>query len=179
MKYLIIVILIINSAFTNCFSQENSARILEIKKMYGEVIKLSNSITSKNCKTGKVTDYQGFDENSEKMPFEQKAEYCNVSADYSTYKAKFSGYEWSTETVFYLKGNKIFFVFMSSNSEACSNEYRIYYDLNRNVIKILNKSNDCDGDKPLKSSEIQDKAEIKSIINEVNRDFNKAMQMLK
>ena len=179
MKYLIIVILIINTAFTNCFSQENSARILEIKKMYGEVIKLSSSITSKNCKTGKVTNYEGFDESSEKMPFEQTAEYCNVSVDYTTYKAKFCGYEWSNETIFYLKGNKVFFVFMSSSSEACTNEYRIYYDLNGNVIKILNKSNDCNGDKPVKSSEIADKVEMKNIIDGVNTDFAKVLQMLK
>ena len=35
--------------------------------MYGEVIKLSNSNISKQCKKGKINNYEGFDSSSEKM----------------------------------------------------------------------------------------------------------------
>ncbi len=179
MKYSIIIFFLANSIFTSCYSQDNSSRILEIKKMYGEVTKLSNSNISKQCKKGKMTNYEGFDPSSEKMPFEQTAELCHISKDYITYHAKFCGYEWISDKIYYLKNNKIFFVFISSGSEACSNEYRVYYDLNENIIKILNKSNDCNGDSPLKSSEIKDNAEMKRIYEDINTDFNKVLKMIK
>jgi hypothetical protein len=179
MKYLIIIFFLLNFVSMSCYSQDNSNRILEIKKMYGDIININNSNNAKQCKTHKIINYEGFDETSEKMPFDQIAEHCKVSNEYNTYKAKFSGYEWNNETIFYLKDNKIFFVFISSSSEACSNEYRLYYDLTGKVIKILNKSNDCNGDKPIKSSEIIDKDQAKGIVEGINTDFNKALQILK
>ena len=141
MKFLIIIYFLVSIIFMPLYSQDNSGRILEIKKMYGDIIKLSAEITTKQCKSSKVINYESFDENSEKMPFEQLAEFCIISKDYNTYKANFCGYEWSNETSYYLNDNKIFFVFITSNAEACNNEYRIYYDINGKVIKILNKVN--------------------------------------
>jgi hypothetical protein len=161
------------------YSQDNSGRILEIKKMYGDIIKLSAEITTKQCKSGKVINYESFDENSEKMPFEQVAELCTISKDYTTYKSNFCGYEWRNETIYYLNDNKIFFVLIASNAEACSNEYRIYYDIAGNIIKILNKANDCDGEKPIKSSEVTDKTEIKNIVDRINADYKKLLELLK
>ncbi len=147
--------------------------------MYGEVIKLSNSNTSKQCKKGKMTNYEGFDQSSEKMSFEQTAELCQISKDYITYNGSFCGYEWRSNKIYYLKNNKLFFVFITSEAEACIEEYRVYYDINGNIIKILKKSNDCDGNPPLNSVEIKDKAEIKIINDDTNSDFNKALKMIK
>ena len=162
------------------FSQENTPRILEIKKMYGEIIKLSTSNTSKQCKSGKRTDYEGLNEESKKFPFPQTAELCRLSKDYSTYHAKFCGYEWHSDTTYYLKDNKIFFVFSSSNPESCKSEYRVYYDLNGKVIRILQKSDpDCDGSVASENSiEIKDKVEMKSIVNSINSDFSKLLKIL-
>jgi hypothetical protein len=179
MKHSIIIFFLANYICTPCYSQDNSSRILEIKKMYGEVIKLSNSNISKQCKKGKMTNYEGFDSRSEKMPFEQTAELCHISKDYITYDAKFCGYEWGSNVIYYLKNNKIFFVFISSGGEACINEYRVYYDLNENIIKILKKSNDCDGNSPLNSSEIKEKTEIKNIYDDIHSNFNKVLKMIK
>ena len=179
MKYSISIFLIVNSIFISCYSQDNSSRILDIKKMYGEVNKLSNANTSKQCKTGTNTSYEGFDENSEQVPFEQTAELCHISKEYSTYRAKFCGYEWASETIFYLKNNKIFFVFQSTGAESCSDEYRAYYDINGKIIKILNKSNECNGDTPSISSEIKDKEEMKRIQIDINSDFSKVVEMIK
>jgi hypothetical protein len=147
--------------------------------MYGEVMKLSSSNISKNCKQGKMTIYEGFDPSSEKMPFEQTAEFCNISKDYVTYNGNFSGYEWISNKTYYLKNNKLFFVFISSGAEACAHEYRIYYDMNENIIQILKKTNDCDGSSPITSSEIKDKAEIKIIKEDIQSDFNKVLKMIK
>ena len=179
MKFLIIIYFLASIIFMPLYSQDNSARILEIKKMYGDIIKLNNEITSKQCKTGKVINYEGFSENSGKMPFEQVAELCNVSKDYTTYKSNFCGYEWRNETIYYLNANNIFFVFIASNAEACISEYRIYYDINGTVIKIINKANDCNGDKPIKSVEITDKTEIKNIVDGINADYKKLLEILK
>ncbi len=178
-KYSIIILLIANSISTPCYSQNNSPRIAEIKKMYGEIVKLSSSNISKKCKQGKMTIYEGFDPSSEKMPFEQTAEFCNISKDYVTYNGNFSGYEWISNKTYYLKNNKLFFVFISSGAEACAHEYRIYYDMNENIIQILKKTNDCDGSSPITSSEIKDKAEIKIIKEDIQSDFNKVLKMIK
>ena len=179
MKYSIIIFLFANSIFTPSYSQNNSSRIAEIKKMYGEIIKLSNSNISKKCKQGKMTNYEGYAPSSKKMPFEQTAELCHISKDYTTYNGNFSGYEWISNKTYYLKNNKLFFVFISSGAEACSHEYRVYYDMNENIIQILKKTNECDGSVPSITSEIKDKAEIKIIYNEIRSDFNKVLKMIK
>ena len=179
MKYSIIFFFLTNFICVNCYSQDSASRILEIKKMYGEVIKLSNTNTSKQCKKGKTINYEGFDQSSKKMPFEQTAELCHISKEYTTYNAKFSGYEWESDEIYYLKDNKIFFVFMVTGSASCSNEYRVYYDANENIIKILNKSNDCNGGSPINSSEIKDKAEMKIIYDDIHSNFNKVLRMVK
>ena len=179
MKYSIIFFFLTNFICVNCYSQDSASRILEIKKMYAEVIKLSNTNTSKQCKKGKTINYEGFDQSSKKMPFEQTAELCNISKEYTTYNEKFSGYEWESDEIYYLKDNKIFFVFMVTGSASCSNEYRVYYDANENIIKILNKSNDCNGGSPINSSEIKDKAEMKIIYDDIHSNFNKVLRMVK
>jgi hypothetical protein len=152
--------------------------------MYGEIIKLSNSNISKNCKKGKMTIYEGFDPSSEKMPFEQTAEFCNISKDYVTYNANFSGYEWNTNKTYYLKNNKLFFVFISSWESgeelqySICKELRIYYDMNENIIQILEKTYECDGSLPTTSIEIKDKAEIKIIKEDIQSDFDKVLKMI-
>jgi len=41
------------------------------------------------------------------------------------------------------------------------------------------KSNDCQGNSHLNSSEIKDKAEMKRIYDDINSDFNKVLRMVK
>ena len=183
MKYSIIFFFLANFICATCYSQDVASRILEIKKMYAEVIKLSKSNISKQCKKGKMTSYEGGFEIGTiewgRSRVDQTAERCHISKDYTTYNAKFSGHEWDSDEIYYLKNNKIFFVFMSTWAEGCIYKYRVYYDLNENIIKILMKSNDCDVGSHLNSSEIKDKAEMKRIYNDINSDFNKVLRMVK
>ena len=131
-----------------------------------------------------MTIYEGFDPSSEKMPFEQTAEFCNISKDYVTYNGNFSGYEWISNKTYYLKNNKLFFVFISSWESgeelqySICKELRIYYDMNENIIQILEKTYECDGSLPTTSIEIKDKAEIKIIKEDIQSDFDKVLKMI-
>jgi hypothetical protein len=183
MKYSIIFFFLAYFICATCYSQDVATRILEIKKMYAEVIKLNKSNISKQCKKGKMTSYEGGFEigtiEHARSRVDQTAERCHISKDYTTYSAKFTGHEWVENNIYYLKNNKIFFVFISTMDEGCQDEYRVYYDLNENIIKILNKSNGCDVYSPLKSSEIKDKAKMKRLYDDINSDFNKVLRIIK
>ena len=132
-----------------------------------------------------MTNYEGYSPSSKKMPFEQTAELSHISKDYTTYNGNFSGYEWISNKTYYLKNNKLFFVFISSGESgeelqySICQELRIYYDMNENIIQILKKTYECDGSAPSTTSEIKDKAEIKIIYNEIRSDFNKVLKMIK
>ena len=105
-KYLIIIIFlfIVNIVL----SQQKELRIKEIKKMYAEL----NSLISikKECIYGKKIEHEGFDENSEKYPFDQMAESCKLSNNYKTLSASFNGYEWNCNMSYYLNNDIPFFV---------------------------------------------------------------------
>jgi len=160
-KYLIIIIFlfIVNIVL----SQQKEYRIKEIKKMYAEL----NSLISlkKECIYGKKIEHEGFDENSEKYPFDQMAESCKLSNNYKTLSASFNGYEWNCNMSYYLNNDIPFFVLMSTGAEGCISEYRIYLDKNGEIIQLLEKSNECDGNTPLINKEIQDLKQIDNIKN--------------
>jgi hypothetical protein len=160
LKYKITITIVIALLFNNYYAQNSSNRITEIKKMYVETNKLIENKTNSNCKSATKTEYEGFDENSEKFPFQQSAEKCILTNEYQTLSGIFNGYEWNCNLSIYQKNGKMFFALMSSGAEACSSEYRIYYDINENVIKVLAKQNDCDGNSPTINKEITDKKEI-------------------
>ncbi len=177
MKHSITILFLLFAGITQCLSQEKLLRIAEIKKWYAEIIQLNNTSKSKQCKKGKMIEYSMAND-SKKYPFEQTAEFCQISKEYSTYHAKFQGHEWSCETAFYLKDNTFFFVLMPCGAEGSADEYRIYYDDKGKIIKILNNTNEESGSENLKSVEITDKTEIKRITDDVNTDFKKVLKIL-
>lgn len=180
MKHSLIAILFFCFISFFALSQGNTARIQEIKTMYTDIIQLEKSIdTSKQCKLGKKINYEGFDSNSEKYPFEQSASKCTFTKGYSTLTGNFSGYEWGEKSVFYYKNDALFFVFAEVGSESCFSEYRIYYDIKGTAIKILEKSNDCNGEHPTKNVEVMDAAEKKRLTDKINKDHDDILEMLK
>ncbi len=178
MKHLITIIFLLNVGFMSFYSQENPSRIAEIKKWYAEIIQLNNASKSKQCKTGKMIEYSMAND-SKKYPFEQTAEFCQISKEYSTYHAKFQGHEWSGDMAIYLKNDTFFFVLMNYDEETNINEYRIYYDVKGNIIKILNATNEGADGATLKTVEIKDKAKIKFRTDDINSNFKKVLKMLK
>jgi hypothetical protein len=182
MKHYLLAILLFNFISLPCFSQNNdNERILSIKSMYKDVTLLEKSIDSaKQCKTGKKINYDSFgNSDSEKYPFEQLASKCSFKNGYTTLTGNFSGYEWGDKTIFYYNENDLFFVFTEGGAESCYSEYRIYYNTKGTPIKILEKSNDCNGEHPTNNVEIMDKNEQKRIIDKINKDHTDILEMLK
>lgn len=159
-------------------AQDYSGRISEIKKMYAEIVQLEKA-QHPLCKTGIDTTYESFDNESEKYPFIQRAQYCNYSGNYQTASGYFTGYEWTRNIFAYLKNKAVFFIFIEGADAGCLVEYRIYYDINGKVIKVLLKENDCDGDDPYKSSVIQSVSLINSIVERINNDYNSILKLVK
>jgi len=143
------------------FSQNKEERINEIKKMYAEVNDRLKK--PKECVSNKIIEYEGFDENSEKFPFDQFAEVCKLNNNYKTLSASFNGYEWNCNMSYYLKNDIPFFVLMSTGAEGCISEYRIYLDINGEIIKLLEKSNDCDGNSPKTNKEVINENQLANI----------------
>lgn len=160
-------------------AQTNDARIQEIKKMYAEVTALRAKPPKDACREGKKTEYDSFDKNAEKIPFEQSASSCILSKVYSIYQGKFLGYEWGEDITFYMKNGKVFFVLMSNGAEACASEYRVYYDLKGNPIRVLKRFNDCNGDAPVEKGEMPEGADRKQLLADIRTDLKKILSILK
>jgi len=160
-------------------AQTTNARIQEIKKMYVEVTALQAKPPKDACSEAKKIEYDSFDKNSEKIPFEQTASSCKLSKVYSTYHGKFLGYEWGEDITFYMKNGKVFFVLMSNGAEACANEYRVYYDMKGNPIRVLKRFNDCNGDAPVEKGEMPEGADKKQVLADIRTDFKKILSILK
>lgn len=160
-------------------SQNSEARVQEIKKMYAEAQQLQKAENAANCKTEVKTTYESFDAKSEKIPFEQSAKSCELAKGYKVISADLKGYEWGRKWFFYYKDTKLFFVFNTGGAEACYSEYRIYYDNNGGVIKLLEKSNNCDGAEATKNTELKNDKDKKTVLTMVDDDLKTILDMLK
>ena len=175
MKYCLIIGIFFLESFAG-FSQDKTARIAEIKKMYAEVNELS--LKKKDCISGKKTEFDSFDEAGEKIPFDQNAEKCKLGNNYVTISASLNGYEWNSNVSYYYKNDKLFFVFISNGAEACMVEYRIYLDENQKIIKLLEKSNDCDGGDLKNNNEITDTKEFEETMQLIEQNKIKIDEIL-
>jgi len=124
--------------------QTKEERIQEIKLWYSDIQK--NGM--KNCETKKRVKYEGFDPESEKMPFEQIVKTCKLDASYELVRGDFSGYEWGYDLSIYKKDGKIFFVLVAGGGEGYSFEKRFYCDRNENLIELL--ENEAEGGEEVK-----------------------------
>lgn len=156
-------------------SQEKNERIQQIKKMYAEVNELMKNNNKVNCKSAKEIVYDSFSPESEKIPFDQTYQACQLTKGYEVLTANLSGYEWGSGYYMYRINKKLFFAFVSSGAEACATETRIYFDSNENPIKVLEKSNNCDGNEVSISTEIKDATAIKTSDEDVKTVLNKTL----
>ena len=166
--------------FVPAAAQEKNPRILEIKTMYAEVNKLNAGNAGKSCKNAKMTEYSGFSPDSEQLPFEQTAKRCKLSNGYEYVEGKFRGYEWGEDYFFYRRNGSVFFVFIQSNVEACSDEIRVYFDTSGRIIRLLEKTNDCIGERePFSSKEETSEEAKRQMLQKVSDSYEKALNMLK
>lgn len=124
--------------------QTKEERIQEIKLWYSDIQKIG----MQNCETKKRVKYEGFDPESEKMPFDQIVKTCKLDASYELIRGDFSGYEWGYQLTIYKKDSKIFFVLITGGGEGSSFEKRFYCDRNENLIELL--ENDAEGGEEVK-----------------------------
>ena len=134
-------------------------RIIEIKEFYSEIQKSSNN--DKNCISSKRKRRDEFGE------YENHAKICHLTGDLMYQQVKLNGHEWEETASFYYKGNKCFFVYIKSFSEACAHSYRVYYDRNGEVIRVLLAENDCDGDNVGSNVEVTDRNQKQEILNSI------------
>ena len=124
--------------------QTKEERIQEIKLWYSDIQKIG----MQNCETKKRVKYEGFDPESEKMPFDQIVKTCKLDASYELIRGDFSGYEWGYQLTIYKKDSKIFFVLITGGGEGNSFEKRYYCDRNENLIELL--ENEAEGGEEVK-----------------------------
>jgi hypothetical protein len=113
--------------------QTKEERIQEIKLWYSEIQKIG----MQNCEAKKRVKYEGFDPESEQMPFDQIVKTCKLDASYELIRGDFSGYEWGYQLTIYKKDGKIFFVLVTGGGEGNTFEKRFYCDRNENLIELL------------------------------------------
>lgn len=133
-------------------------RVETIKKWYTELISLQ--IKKSNCKTGKKISKEGFSNDTEQYEFVNSVKQCQLEKGYSFKEGEFNGYEWTKRITFYYKNDQLFFAFSRGGAEAYGYEYRTYYDSEGNIIKVLENTNDGDGDLPKNRREITDGEEL-------------------
>jgi hypothetical protein len=169
--------------FTSClfcifsFSQVKNERVQQIKKMYAEVNELLKNNNEETCTSAKEIVTDKFSPESEEIPFEQTYQTCRLAKGYDVALADLSGYEWGSSYTIYRFNSKIFFAFISSGAEACATETRVYFDTNENPIKVLEKTNNCDGNEVSLSTEIMDPKAINATIEDVTTVFKKVVAM--
>lgn len=135
-----------NKGFTDTLTLTPEERIIQIKSWYKEMMSLKTK--SNECVTDTIITMEKAFEEMDEIEFEQVGRACNLENGFSYLEGEFYGYEWATTTTFYYKNNQLFFAYSRGGAEACAFEYRLYYDMNGEVLRITEKTNDCDGEIP-------------------------------
>lgn len=118
-----------------------NARVLEIKKWYGEI----QSIGLKNCITKEKVVEEEISDEIEK--FTQTLKKCNLNETYQVVQGSFNSYEWSSNINLYRKNGKIFFVYIETFSIGGTGEFRFYFNDRELLIKQVEKIEDVIEDK--------------------------------
>ncbi|MFN5641401.1 MAG: hypothetical protein ACK4V4_10380 [Sphingobacteriales bacterium] len=156
-------------------SQSTEARILEIRKMFAEVNSLHKQTSSSNCARG--TRGRESDINPEGTRTYQKATRCSYAKGYSKVVYNKSGWEYNTSYEFYLKNGRIFFIYGVENGLCSTSEYRFYYTENGTLIKILDKTNNCDDILVSNNDEIRSSSKRTALLSTATENLRLAYQI--
>ena len=144
-------------------------RIIEIKEFYSKIQRAPNK--EHNC----ITAVETRNDELREYSYENTAKECQLADEFMYQQVNLIGYEWGETTTFYYKEDQCFFVYLSGGAEACGYDYRVYYDREGEVIRVLIAENDCDGDVIGSSVEVTDakrKQEILSSIANSEKELN-------
>ncbi|MDG1332263.1 MAG: hypothetical protein P8P74_08025 [Crocinitomicaceae bacterium] len=139
-------------------------RIKEIKELYAQIQSSPNQ--NKDC-TSKAKTTINYDVIEEGIPFENTAKECILENDLKFQQVVLNGYEWSETVSFYFKDDQRFFSYVSGGAEAYGYDYRVYYDKDGEVIRVLLAENDYDGQEVSAPFEITEEGRKKEILNAV------------
>lgn len=149
-------------------------RIIEIKAFYALI--QGSTDQNKNCVSDKKISYDGMED---QYPFENTAKECQLEGDFMYQQVHLNGYECGETCTFYYKDGKRFFTYLTGSAEACGYDYRIYYDREGEVIRVLLAENDCDGQEVSSSIEVTDekgKQEILRSVAHSEKEFKSILQ---
>jgi hypothetical protein len=135
-------------------------RIYQIKEMY----KLINSLEIIDVKRGRgVTNRGGsIDEGEDKIENLHNAKITYYDQGFSILSGNFTEYESEESVLIYLRNNDLFFCVFSYSAEGCTHQYRLYFDQNRNVLKMTFRQKNCEGSNN-ETIDILDNSEIRRI----------------
>ena len=148
-------------------------RIIEIKAFYSKIQSAPNK--ENNCISATETrndELRGY-------PFKNTAKECQLADNYMYQQVKLKGWEWEETTTFYYKEDQCFFVYLTGDAEACGYDYRVYYDREGEVIRVLLAENDCDGDVIGSSIEVTDKKRKREILSSIANSKKEFRTILK
>ena len=137
-------------------------RIIEIKAFYAKIQGAKNK--DANCISDSKTIYDGMEGG---YPFKQAAKECQLEDNFMYQQVYLNGYEWAETTTFYYKEQKCFFVYTTGGAEACGYDYRVYYNREGEVIRVLLAENECDGQEVSSSIEVSDEKKKQEILNSI------------
>jgi hypothetical protein len=157
-----------------CQSIEN--RIKDIKKMYAEIGSVQKNEGNKDCKNGSVGKISEI--NFEGTKIYQKSTFCNYSNGYRKLILYQQGWEWSSTTEYYFKNGMLFFVFSNELDLCNKSEFRLYFDIDGNAIRILEKASTCENENNIKNVEIYDFKRKNELIKMVRDDLKKGLSLV-
>ncbi len=153
---------------TPVFSQSESDRIAEIKRMYNEIIGLGEQ----NCAEKSMIDY--IDVGGEVVEMEQKASFCQINDSYFLIKGVISDWEYEEEIYAYYRNSNIFFVYIKYYDVAFEGELRYYFYENGDLVQILEKNNENADDLNLvPNSKVESEDELNRLLTYLTNDLEK------
>ena len=147
---------------TDTLDLTKDERIAQIKLFYKECMSLVSN--ESDCRTDTLMRKEKPFPDMAEMEYKQIAKSCELPNSYSYLEGQFFGHEWANTSLFYYKGDDLFFAFSSGGAEGCGWEYRLYFNKEGEVIKVTEKSNECDGDYPTIDKNLTDLPEGDHII---------------
>ena len=156
---------------------QNTDRISTIKSMYSEANRLETSQGGVCDETSEVVSDDPWG-TGELVEFTNTYKRCDLGNGYVVFHAEEFGYEASYQIHFYLKDNQLFFAYEVANAECCSDESRVYYAVNGTILKLLERTNDCECQAEFgENIEQKDKALILENQNRIGEHYQRIKAM--
>jgi len=155
--------------------QTDEERIAEIKALYAKIQQSPKQ--NKDCVSNSKTTIN-YDIIDEGFPMTNTAKSCQLEDGLRYMQVELNGYEWAETANFYFKDDQLFFAYTSGGAEAYGYEYRVYYDKDGEVIRVLLSENDYDGEEVGSPFEVKNEGRKKEILDAIERAKKELKELL-